>query len=74
MPKGHCDEREKQPYLIVCWRSMTIVMRGARVCTLTRDHTHTPQSHNGWWKEEDYKEPQEQVEAAARRAHMQTPL
>lgn len=26
------------------------------------------------WKEEDYKEPQDQVEAAARRAHAQTPL
>lgn len=47
---------------------------GARICTLTRDATHTPQFHDGWWKDADSKETQDRVEAEARRAHTGTPV
>lgn len=72
--RAHCEEKQKLPYLLVCWRTMTIVLRGSTVCTLTGDPSHTPQFHDGWCKDSDYSEAQATVEAAARKAHTATPL
>lgn len=33
---GHPD-KEKAPYLLVCWRSMSLIVGNMRVCTMRKD-------------------------------------
>lgn len=68
----HCEERSKEPWVLVCWRCMTIFVRGRRVCTLTRDPTHVPQFHSQWWRKEDYTAAEDDVVRAATKAHRLT--
>lgn len=46
-------DKSKEPYLLICWRSINLIVGNLRVCTMRKDGSGL-QWNGSWWKEDSF--------------------